>query len=332
MTTGGNPRLLYCIPLVEQLCCMVKTIGFNYHMANKVTVSVPATSANLGPGFDCLGLALELRNTVTFTYSESGIEVEINGEGSDSLPLDGSNLVIDSALQMLTRAGQPLRDFKISMQNRIPIASGLGSSAAAVIAGITGANALIGSPFNATDIVELAAEIEGHPDNVAPAYFGDLVLTIAEGKRLIIEHIPMPEMRVIVVMPDFKLTTEQARAALPEMIPIRDAVFNLARASLLVRALTTRDFEQLVFAVQDRIHQPYRLGLIPGMEEAFEVAKASGAAAVALSGAGPSLIAFAAQDHEQISEAIMNTFRDHGLACRSWILPIDQRGTLVSSE
>lgn len=299
-------------------------------MAKKVKVSVPATSANLGPGFDCLGLALELRNTVTFTDSESGIEVEINGEGSDSLPLDGSNLVIESARQLLTRAGQQPLNFKISMQNRIPIASGLGSSAAAVIAGITGANVLIGSPFSANEIVELAAEIEGHPDNVAPAYFGDLVLTVVEGKRLIIEHIPMPEMPVIIVMPDFKLTTKQARAALPEMIPIRDAVFNVARASLLVRALTTGNFEQLVFAMQDRLHQPYRLGLIPGMEEAFIAAKASGAAAVALSGAGPSLIAFAAEDHKPISEAIVNTFKDYGLACRSWILPIAQRGTSVS--
>ncbi len=301
-------------------------------MVSKVTVTVPATSANLGPGFDCLGLALGLYNTMTFTDSSNGLSVEITGEGSNSLPIDQSNLVVQSARQLFLRAARHPRDLQIIQHNRIPVASGLGSSAAAVTAGIAGANALLGSPFKATDLVRLATEIEGHPDNVAPALFGDLVLTFVDGDRLIVERIPMPEMSVIVVLPDYELTTEQARAVLPKMIPREDAIYNVARVSLLVRALAVGDFDQLAVAMQDRLHQPYRLRLIPGMEHVFEAAKSAGAAAVALSGAGPSVIAFAPSNHDQINTAIRDAFNLAGLSCRSWILPIDRKGIQVTVE
>jgi homoserine kinase len=300
-------------------------------MDNKqATIIVPATSANLGPGFDCLGLALSLYQTVTFTTCpEPGLTITAEGEDAHKIPTDASNLVWQSAELIFNRFGERPFGLHIHQRNEIPIGSGLGSSSSAVLAGLFGANALLGGPLSRAELLQTAADLEGHPDNVAPAVYGGLILGVQDGETLLIERIPVPPLRVVVVLPDFHLPTAEARAALPAQVSRQDAIFNAARLGLLVRALETADYGKIRVAMQDRLHQPYRLPLVPGLAEAFAAAYAAGAAGVALSGAGPSLIAFAPDGHEGIGAAITAVFAHHHLASRVWILAVDEEGSRV---
>ncbi|MEW5988225.1 MAG: homoserine kinase, partial [Chloroflexota bacterium] len=263
----------------------------------QVTVTVPATTANLGPGFDCLGLALGLYNEVTFTETAAGLAIQVTGEGSDRLPADDSNLVVRAAERLFQLAGRRPPGLRVQQRNTIPIGSGLGSSAAAVLGGMLAANALVGYPLARDEVLALAAGVEGHPDNVAPALLGGLVLALAadeestltpaplpgreRGGRLLVEQIDVPPLQVVVVLPAFELPTAVARAALSQQVPLTDAVFNAGRLGLLLRALARGDWAKLGAAMQDRLHQPYRLPLVPGLTEAMAAARAAGAAGVA---------------------------------------------------
>ena len=299
-------------------------------MTNQVTITVPATSANLGPGFDCLGVALGLYNHVTFTaVPHPSLTIEVTGLDAEKVPTDDKNLVYQAACRMFDRLGKRPSGLHITQQNNIPVGSGLGSSSTAVLAGLLGANALVDGQLSQSDILTIATAEEGHPDNVAPALLGGLVLGVMEGDKVHIEPLPIAPQQVVIVTPDFELLTHDARAALPRQISRQDAIFNASRLPLLVRALATAAYPQLTLAMQDRLHQPYRLPLIPGMAEAFTAAYAAGAAGVALSGAGPSLIAFAPDGHDQIVAAVTAVFHQHNLDSRSWILPIDTTGTQV---
>lgn len=300
-------------------------------MDNKqATITIPATSANLGPGFDCLGLALSLYQRVTLTTcAEPGLTITAEGEDAHKIPTDASNLVWQSAELIFDRLGQRPFGLHIHQQNEIPIGSGLGSSSSAILAGLFGANALLGSPLSRAELLQIAANLEGHPDNVAPAVYGGLILGVQDGETLLIESIPTPPLRVVVALPDFHLPTAEARAALPAQVSRQDAIFNAARLGLLVRALETADYGKIRVAMQDRLHQPYRLPLVPGLAEAFAAAYAAGAAGVALSGAGPSLIAFAPEGHEAIGAAVTAVFAQHHLASRVWILSVDEVGSRV---
>lgn len=299
---------------------------------SKVTVTVPATTANLGPGFDCLGLALGLHNRIEFAEIEDGLIVLVEGEGAKRIPAGERNLVVRSAERLFAYTGRRPKGLRVVQENNIPVGSGLGSSASAVLAGLIGANVLIGQPLSLSEILKLAVEIEGHPDNVAPALYGGLILSLAEEEDILIEPIPIPEMEVVIVLPDFYLPTAKARAALPKEVVMADAVFNAGRMGLLVRALADGDYGRLAKAMVDRLHQPYRLPLIPGMGEAFSAVREAGAAAVALSGAGPSLIAFGPTNHQAIAQAAQMAFSKAGLGSRFWILPIDRGGCGVVSE
>lgn len=299
-------------------------------MTNQVTITVPATSANLGPGFDCLGVALGLYNHVTFTaVPHPSLTIDVTGLDAEKVPTDDKNLVYQSASRMFDRLGKRPSGLHITQENNIPVGSGLGSSSTAVLAGLLGANALVDGQLSQADILTIATAEEGHPDNVAPALLGGLVLGVMEGDQVHIEPLPIAPQQVVIVTPDFELLTHDARAALPTQISRQDAIFNASRLPLLVRALETAAYPQLTLAMQDRLHQPYRLPLIPGMAEAFTAAYAAGAAGVALSGAGPSLIAFAPTGHDQIVAAVTAVFRQHNLGSRSWILPIDTTGTQI---
>jgi homoserine kinase len=291
-------------------------------MFASATNTVPATTANLGPGFDCLGLALGMTNQVTFNVISGGLFIEVQGEGAEIIPIDETNLVFKSADRLFELVGRRPPGLQIVQNNRIPVSSGLGSSAAAVLSGILAANTLLGFPLTDVEILTLATEIEGHPDNVTPAFYGGLTLSLFNGDDLVVEHIPVPDMTVVIVLPDFDLSTIEARAALPTKVPMADAIFNIGRVGLLVRALEAGDYGRLQYAMQDKLHQPYRMRLIPGMETAFKQALKTGAAGVALSGAGPSLIAFAPDRHEAIEQAMRKGFASAGLGSRSWILPI----------
>lgn len=297
----------------------------------QITVTIPATSANLGPGFDCLGLALGLYNHVTFTaVSQPGLTIEGTGLDAEKVPTDETNLVYKSACNIFDRLGERPSGLHIQQENNIPVGSGLGSSSTAVLAGLVGANALVNGNLTQADILTIAATTEGHPDNVAPALFGGLVLGVMNGEHVHIEPLPIAQQQVVIVTPGIELLTRDARAALPNQISRQDAIFNTSRLPLLIRALETADYPTLTLAMQDRLHQPYRLPLIPGMTQAFAAAYAAGAGGVALSGAGPSLIAFARDNHKDIVAAVTAVFQQNNLTCRSWILPIDTAGTQIN--
>lgn len=305
-------------------------------MKKQVTITVPATSANLGPGFDCLGLALALYNHVTFTASFSqtaaspALTIEATGLDAEKVPTDETNLVYQMASDLFNCVGKRPSHLHIQQENNIPVGSGLGSSSTAVLAGLLGANALLDDPFTQAELLNMATAEEGHPDNVAPALLGGLVLGVMHGEQVHIEPLPIAAQQVVIVTPNFQLLTKDARAALPSHISRQDAIFNASRLPLLIRALETADYPTLALAMQDRLHQPYRLPLIPGMADAFAAAAAAGAAGVALSGAGPSLIAFAPDKHEEIVGAVTAVFQQHNLASHSWILPIDTVGAQIN--
>ena len=303
----------------------------------KIQVKVPATTANLGPGFDALGLALDLWNEAVFETNPRGdksIRVTIEGEGADKLPHNADNAIVDAALQIFERAGKPCEGFRLRCVNRVPLGSGLGSSSAALLTGMLGANALMGNPFDDEQVLKFAIEAEGHPDNVAPAMLGGLVASIVYEERVISLKLPARANRgaihATVVLPDFDFPTKQARAILPKQVERKDAIYNISRAVLVTEALRTGDLELLGQAMTDRLHQPYRLPLIPGAEAALEAARAAGAGAVALSGAGPSLIAFSSKRDANIGAAMVRAFESAGLTTRVYELSPSYEGAEVS--
>ncbi|NJN53750.1 MAG: homoserine kinase [Anaerolineae bacterium] len=206
-----------------------------------------------------------------------------------------------------------------------------GSSSTAVLGGMLAANEWLARPFTSAQILQFAAAREGHPDNVAPALYGGLVLGVTHENGLHIEQLELPELRVVVVLPDFPLLTSEARAALPTQVPFHDAIFNAAHTPLVIRALQTADYDLLTIAMQDHLHQPYRIPLIPGMAQAFAAAQEAGAKGVALSGAGPSLIAFAPDGHEAIGEAVTAVFAKAGLSSRTWLLDVNTTGSSITT-
>jgi homoserine kinase len=303
--------------------------SISQHM-KKVAVSVPASTANLGAGFDCLALALGLRNTVELWETKQGLEIDVEGESEDRVPLDTTNLVMRAAAKVFEKTGKRPAGLRIHEVNNIPFGSGMGSSAAAVVGGLAAANALVEGGLSRDELLRLAYELEGHPDNAAAALFGGLALVSASAEELLVRSLSVPPMKVVIALPDVRLSTAEARSALPEQVPVKDAVFNIGHALFTVQALTTGDPDLLRWAVADRLHQPYRRKLIPGYDAVVAEARKAGALAVALSGAGPSLVAFALNKHWEIAPAMKAAFEAHGLTCRTFVLPVDRQGIQVS--
>jgi len=298
---------------------------------NKITIKVPATSANLGPGFDALGLALDMWNETEFKPAES-FSLTIEGEGSTSLASNEKNLIHRSAQKLFERLNRPAPALSIRCLNRIPLASGLGSSAAAILTGILGANALLGSELTNEEILNFATEMEGHPDNLAPALLGGLVVSTGDHGRVIARQLPIVPIHITVVLPGFNFPTKQARAVLPKQVSLKDAVHNISRAVLLTEAFRIGDLRLLGEAMTDTLHQPYRLPLIPGAQSAMEAAKKAGASAVALSGAGPGIIAFSVDHDPGIGPAICRIFESAGLSTRVFELGVSQKGAQVNKD
>ena len=269
--------------------------------ANRVVVRVPGTSANCGPGFDCFGLAATIYNDLDLTLLEDEtLTIEANGDGAETIPTDDKNIVWRAARMVIERSGngEKFKGGVLRMENRIPMSRGLGSSAAAIVAGLFAANEILGKPFNRNDILKFATEIEGHPDNVAPAIFGGFTVSTVDyrGQVQTFAFLPKIKLKLIVAVPDFPLSTRIARQVLPKSVPLKDAVFNVGRASMLIAALINGKEKFLAGAFDDALHQPYRTKLVPGMQEVFSAGKKAGALGVCLSGAGPCVIAFSAAD------------------------------------
>jgi homoserine kinase len=293
-------------------------------------VQVPATTTNLGPGFDALGLALQLYNRVTVERAET-LTVEVSGEGARSIPRDLRNLVYRAATRCLAEAGEEPGPLRIRLENAIPVGRGLGSSAAAIVGGIIAANALADSSLPANRLLRLALELEGHPDNVTPALLGGFQATCAVEGEVLHQRLPLPAgLQAVLAIPDRELSTEKSRAALPAFVPRRDAVFNVGRVALLVASLATGHLDALGTAMEDRLHQPYRAPLMPGFEAAVEAARASGAVGACLSGAGTTVLAFAAAGEAAIAEAMRAAFAVHGVAARTLCLPFDEQGARLA--
>lgn len=303
----------------------------------KIHVKVPATTANLGPGFDALGLALNLWNEAEFTCTDDNkIVVTVKGEGEGKLPTNADNAIVEAALQIYDLAGKSCPGLHVHCLNRVPLGSGMGSSSAAMLTGMLGANALLGNPFTDEEILKFAIETEGHPDNVAPAMLGGLVASIVHEDRVVSMKLSAKanhgSIHATVVLPDFDFPTKQARAILPKQVERADAIYNISRSVLVVEALRTGDLELLGIAMKDSLHQPYRLPLIPGAIAALEAGKKAGAAAVALSGAGPSLIAFSSTTEAGIGAAMKRAFGSAGLAARVFELGVSERGAEVQIQ
>ncbi len=298
-----------------------------------VRVTVPATSANLGSGFDVLGLALELYNEVEASVAAEGLEVTVDGEGADALPRDGSNLVVSAMDMVFERAGRRPTGLRVGCINRIPLGRGLGSSAAAIVGGLLAANYLIGEPYSREELMVMAAQREGHPDNVAPAFLGGLVVSVPHEGRL--EHIrlnPSFDLNILLVVPEFQVPTASARRVLPSVVPLGDAVFNLGRVALLLAGISSGEYGHLATAMDDRLHQSYRAELVPGMSEAIAAARAAGAAGVALSGAGPSMLAFVpARAEVEVARAMEAAFSRAGVRAEAQVVAVDLFGAEASS-
>lgn len=261
-----------------------------------IQVSVPATSANVGAGFDSLGLAVSMHNVFTF---EEANGIHISSVDGTHVPAGANNLVYRSARVVYDQLGIPLRGLRITQRNDIPMARGLGSSSACIVAGILGANALLGDRLTKRQMLTLATSIEGHPDNVAPAMLGGFVTSVIdEGQVYSVKKDIDPALAFAAFVPDFRLLTAKARAALPQMVSHKDAIYNLSRAALATAAFCDGDYALLGVATKDALHQQYRLPLIQGGDEVFELAMDQGAMAAYISGAGPTIMAVVHRDDE----------------------------------
>lgn len=297
----------------------------------KVTVRVPATSANCGPGFDSLGLACTLYNEATYEITDNkGFQLEVMGEGSSYLKPYGRNLAFASFLRVWNEITDNERiGLKVTMTNRIPMSRGLGSSSSAIVAGIYAANCLCDNYYTKDQLLNIATEIEGHPDNVAPAIYGGFTISYMENdKAYSLRVLPANPLKFIAVVPESKLPTSLARQAIPETVPHKDAVYNTSRASLLVASLLSGRYEFLKTALEDKLHQPYRAHLIPGLSDVFAAAKSAGAYKAIISGAGSTIMAYASPtaDCEKIAQEMIRVFANYGEKCDHYILDLDTDG------
>jgi homoserine kinase len=295
----------------------------------QVQVKVPATTANLGSGFDIFGLALQLYNTFTFTVTaESGWSVRL--PPGIRLPANADNLVLRAGRQVFDRVGVTPTGLRLSLDIDVPLQRGLGSSASAIVGGLVAANAMTGNRLDRQTLRAMAVALEGHPDNVTPALMGGMTLSYTSASQHGYLTLPFPEhLRIVVAIPDFALSTTEARAVLPARVNRRDAVFNSSRTALLVAALYEQRYDLLATAMDDRLHQPYRAALVPGMTEAIAAGYAAKALGVALSGAGPTLMALTQDTGEAVATALHDAFAHQGISCETRLLRVDNAGAKV---
>lgn len=292
-----------------------------------VTVKVPATSANMGPGFDCLGVALDLYNCFEIEETASGLEIT----GCEALYSNESNLIYTSMQKCFEVLNYQPKGLKINIKSNIPIARGLGSSAACIVGGVTAANELASGNLTKAQLLEIANAIEGHPDNVSPALMGGMTIAVQDKGKVYFENVKIADnLRFCALIPEFTLSTSEARAALPNALTYGDAIFNISRATLLVTALTNGSYDLIKYACEDALHQPYRSKLIPGYDDIMDKIKDLDCLGVFLSGAGPTIMAIIKSTDKYFMPDMQN-FLDS--VKDKWTLKelhIDNLGTVVS--
>jgi homoserine kinase len=294
-----------------------------------ISVRVPATSANLGPGYDAVGLALSLSMRIGLDRSPHP-EVEVSGTGADLIPRGPEHPAYRAARFVAELVGESDVHFRLVQENAIPPTRGLGGSAAALVGGAVAANDLFGGQIAPPDLLNIVCELDGHPDNAAPALLGGLVIGTLTSGSISAVRLEPKHLKAVVAVPDFAVSTTAARRALPDSVPHRDAAFNVGRSGLLLGALATGEYGLLRVAMQDRLHQPYRSHLIPGLEDVIEAALAHGAYGACLSGSGPTVLAFApAERAHEIAPAMQAAFEARGVTAASYALDIDLAGARV---
>ena len=309
----------------------------------KVSVKVPASSANLGPGFDCLGLALPIYNTITIEETVlpgTGIEINMISEEEsiddmvfDSIPKDENNIVYKAVEMLYNSIGQEPSELKINIQAQIPIARGLGSSSSIVVGGLLAANKLLGNPADEKALLAIATEVEGHPDNVAPTILGGVVLATQEEDGMVsYSKLKWPEeWDITVCIPDFELSTEIARSVLPKEVPMQDAIFNAKHLAMLIQALNTKDENLMKVALKDRLHQQYREKLVPGMVEIIDAFKhEDGVLGAVLSGAGPSMLVISYKyDVDKIKSIVKDIWEKQNIKVDVRTMKVEEQGAVV---
>ena len=312
----------------------------------KVSVKVPGTSANLGPGFDCMGLAIPLYNTITIEETVlPGTGVEINvlaGEDMESelhldhIPMDENSIIYRAVELLYNSIGQTPSELKITIQSQIPIARGLGSSASVIVGGLIAANELLGRPADEVALLSIATEVEGHPDNVTPAIVGGLVITSQEDDGSIVyKKLDWPEeWHLTVCVPDYELATDISRSVLPKEVPMHDAVFNAQRMAMFVHAIHTKDDELMKLALKDKLHQPYRMKLVPGLEKIIANLKhEEDVLGTVLSGAGPSiLIVSKGNSQDKIKTIVRDTWADLNVKVQIFDTTIEKQGATILTQ
>ena len=312
----------------------------------KISVKVPATTANLGPGVDCLGMALPVYNTITIEETVlpgTGIEINVmnDNEAADELlmehiPMDENSIIYKAVELLYNSIGQTPSELKITVQSQIPIARGLGSSASVIVGGLLAANELLGRPADEVALLSIATEVEGHPDNVTPAIVGGLVLSSQEEDGSILyRKLNWPEeWNITVCVPDYELSTEISRSVLPKEVPMEDAVFNAKRLGMFIQAVNTKDAELMKLALQDKLHQPYRMKLVPGLDKIIENLKhEENVLGCVLSGAGPSIIVISQKNNlDKIKSIIKDTWEDMNVKVNIMTLPVENEGAQIISH
>ena len=297
-------------------------------------IKVPATTANMGPGFDCFGMALNMYNELTVEESDAfSIEINSNVPDMPAIHTTKDNLIYQVIKRFYGEVGKRMPELKLVQTDNIPMTRGLGSSSACIVAGLFAANELTGTPMSKDELAQMACQIEGHPDNVAPAVYGGLIVAVLEGEKQILHHVkisPSNALSFVAFVPDFQLSTAKARRILPQEYSKADVIFNISRASLFIASMMSENWANLPVSVNDRIHQPYRGTLIPGMDKIFENAVNAGAKGVFMSGAGPTIIAISSRRNEK---SFADTMKLHlAKLDNNWethILHADLQGAMV---
>lgn len=306
----------------------------------KVTVKVPATTANIGPGFDSLGLALPIFNTITVEETimpGTGIEINIIDETNEqdiiSIPTDENNIVYKAIELLYNSIGQTPSELKITIKTQIPIARGLGSSAAVIVGGLIAANELLGRPADEAALLSIATEIENHPDNITPALVGGFVVSsLEEDGSVVYSKINWPkDWNITVCIPDYELSTSIARSVLPDTVPMKDAIFNLKHVGMLIQAVNSHDEKLMKVALDDRLHQQYREKLIPGLKEIKEALKhEENVMGVVISGAGPSVLVISYGNNlAHIRETVSNVWADLNVKSKILTLQVEESGARI---
>ncbi|MBI5957151.1 MAG: homoserine kinase [Chloroflexi bacterium] len=297
----------------------------------KVHVSIPAAATNVGPGFDVLGLALNLRTVIEMSLRpDDKLNVILQGEGADQLPDNYHHPVVRAAIRLFQRTEQAPAGLNVRCTSYIPLDVGLGSRAALTVGGLVAANNLLGSPFNHDDLIHMGTDLTGQPEAVVAVMRGGLGICSSGPDGLIYRSVEVAPVRVVIALPTLPGYSRRLRADLPQAIPLSDAVFNIGRTALLIEALRSGDYKLLGHAIQDRLHEPYRRDSIPGYNDAIAAAEEAGAHAVALCGAGPALLAFASYNHQSIEGAIKSAFQAAGVEARTWSISSDMQGVVIS--